>query len=308
MDQLIMTADDVQAKLQHFKFKRLLEDDPLTKRIVLLGTIEKDDAILTLEKTGFNSSVVQNDILQYLEQIEVDANNDVYHWGKVLAASDLKRLPTCKFNLIHPASETHIRKYEKSTLRMIRETPEAYEKVVKPYIDSMKGDRIQWVKNILYHGEEAERVLFKNEDYIILPDMKWDGKDVSTMYCCCIVYDEQISSLRELTATHTDYLWRIRESILTEVPRIYGDSGITRDQLRLYVHYQPSYYHFHIHVVNSNFLGLANSMLAGKAILLDDIIDNLQFLGDDGYSKKTITYQLKDTHALWGLGLSNYFA
>lgn len=290
-------------KIQGFKYVRKLEDDPLTKKVVLLGQIDNQDAILTLEKTGFGDVSKPED---YLVQVREIASNDVYHWGQTVVKQDLELSPGCKYNLIYPATETHIQKYEKSMFYMIRETPEAYEKIVQPYIETMKGDRLQWVKNILYNGAEADRVLFKNDDYIILPDMKWDGKDVNTLYCCCIVYDNTLGSIRDLDERHIAVLERIQNSILKELPRIYADSGLRRDNLRLFFHYQPSYYHLHIHVVNSNFFGLANSMLIGKAVLLDEVIDNLQFLGAKGYKQKVINYQLKETHALWELGLKDY--
>lgn len=284
--------------LKTFKYVKLLDEDIQQKRIVLHGKIDEDDAILTLEKTFFGDPAK---LAEYYLNVDLDSSNDVYYWGKTKYTGPDA---SCKFSLIYPATETHFRKYRKSSFRMIRETPEAYEAVVKPYIETMKGDRIKWVSNILYDGAEAERVLFKNDDYIVLPDMKWDGKDLSSLYCCCIVYDDNIESVRNLNASHIPYLERIRTSILTELPRIY--KGLNRDELRIYVHYHPSYYHFHIHVVNINFFGLANSMSVGKAILLDEVIDNLRFLGEKGYLLKTLTYQLKETHALYGLGLNKY--
>lgn len=289
--------------LKEFKYVRTLEEDPLTKKVVLLGQINARDAILTLEKSGFGDVSKPED---YLVQVNEIASNDVYHWGKTVVKQDLAVNPGCKYNLIYPATETHIQKYERAMFYMIKETAEAYEQVVKPYIETMKGDRLQWVKNILFHGAEADRVLFKNDDYIILPDMKWDGRDVNTLYCCCIVYDDTLSSIRDLNEGHIPFLKRIQDSILIELPRIFAKSGLRKDNLRLFFHYQPSYYHLHIHVVNSNFFGLANSMLVGKAVLLDDVIDNLKFLGARGYKQKVINYQLKETHALWQLGLKEY--
>lgn len=95
----------------------------------------------------------------------------------------------------------------------------------------------------------------------------------------------------------------IRNSILEIVPTKYP---IARDQLRLYVHYQPSFYHFHIHVVNANYTGLGHTILAGKAILLEEVIESLKLLGEDGFSKKTITYGLSESHDLWNLGMRDY--
>lgn len=300
-----MTTDSLLSK---FKYIKTLNDDPLEKRIVLLGLIDDEHAILTLEKTVFQNFTNDENIQNYLSQVNTISSNDVYFWGTTsIEHSDVEKNPTCKYNLIYPATETHINKYKNSNLHMIRETPQVYNSIVKPYIETMKGDRIQWVKNILYKGAESDRVLFKNNDYIILPDMKWDGQDINSLYCCCIVYDDSISSIRDLNKDKISYLEKIRDSILIEIPNIYKKFNLHRDNLRLYVHYQPSYYHFHIHVVNANFSGLTNSMISGKAILLDDIIDNLRCMEDGkGYANKVITYQLKESHKLWELGLKHY--
>ena len=47
--------------------------------------------------------------------------------------------------------------------------------------------------------------------------------------------------------------------------------GVQADQLRIFVHYQPSYYHFHVHVCHVG-LTVSAGMAVGKAYLLDDII------------------------------------
>lgn len=47
--------------------------------------------------------------------------------------------------------------------------------------------------------------------------------------------------------------------------------GVRADQLRVFVHYQPSYYHFHVHVCHVA-LAASAGMAVGKAHLLDDII------------------------------------
>lgn len=47
--------------------------------------------------------------------------------------------------------------------------------------------------------------------------------------------------------------------------------GVRADELRIFVHYQPSYYHLHVHFLHTKHDAGA-SMAAGKAHLLDDII------------------------------------
>ena len=43
------------------------------------------------------------------------------------------------------------------------------------------------------------------------------------------------------------------------------------DRLRIYLHYQPSYYHLHVHFAHLQ-LDLGGGAAVGKAYLLDDVI------------------------------------
>jgi hypothetical protein len=47
--------------------------------------------------------------------------------------------------------------------------------------------------------------------------------------------------------------------------------GLEPDELRIFVHYQPSYYHLHVHFMHVKHDAGAG-MAAGKAHLLDDLI------------------------------------
>ena len=81
-----------------FKYVRTLEEDPLAKRVVLLGSIDDEQAILTLEKTGFSQTVEPERLLR---QVRTIASNDVYWWGTTLAEQDVEKDPTCKYSLVY---------------------------------------------------------------------------------------------------------------------------------------------------------------------------------------------------------------
>lgn len=279
--------------LEKFEFSRILKEDNSIKSIILLGLIEGQPAIVTLERLPFKENEL--DQMVDLGKIDFAEKNDIYQWMRCGS----KDLPN-KLNLIWPATPKHIAKYGTLKAHLITETPEMYENITKPYIETQRGDRIQWVNNILFHGKEAESVIYRDDDpqsgFVLLPDLKWDGQTQSTFYSVCIVNRQDISCLRDLNLSHIDWLTQVRSTIRSMVYKIFG---IPSDELRLFVHYQPSYYHFHIHVVaitNSN-LGLGFS--ATKAVLLDEIIDNLKFLGSEGYLKRTLTYALNEQSDLW---------
>ncbi|EGW30128.1 uncharacterized protein SPAPADRAFT_144541 [Spathaspora passalidarum NRRL Y-27907] len=280
-----------------FQFVRILKSDSQTKTISLLGSIDNEHAIITLEKSHFQFE--NHKVNELIQDISLINNNDIYYWSIGSLLQQLPELPGAKINLIYPATETHIHKYDEQTYHYIRETPAMYEKYVVPYIKSMKGDRIKWVYNILFEGKESETFVYHDKDpsngFVLLPDMKWDTINLQTLYLCCIVNRLDISSVRDLNENHIEFLESLQEKVKQITVEKYN---IGKNQLRIFIHYQPSYYHFHIHIVNVAHPGLGDGIAVGKAILLDDVIDNLKLDGDY-YKKKTIGYLLGENHGLW---------
>lgn len=168
--------------------------------------------------------------------------------------------------------------------------------------------------NILSYKTEVEKIIYENDDFIILPDFKWDLKDVSTLYLQAIVRDKSIRSLRDIRYTHLQMLKEIRRQAHIAVERW----GIERGGLRLYVHYQPSYCsfllspiglpflnaladHFHVHIVQVNYTGFSGTSV-GQAHLLDDIISMLEVHGEQTpgiFEKLTLSYTLGQFHGLY---------
>lgn len=289
---------DISSLVKQFSFSKILKTDPQTKSIVLLGTIDSKDAIVSLEKSHFLNESVEN-INSLIHDLQIINQNDIYYWSLTSLNQKLPEIPGAKLNIIYPATETHIRKYGEQKYHYVLETPEMYTKYVIPYIDTMKGDRIKWVYNILFEGKEAETFIHHDEDktngFVLLPDMKWDKINLESLYLCAIVNRMDISSVRDLNESHVEYLTNIKSQILKVTTEKYP---INKDELRIFIHYQPSYYHFHLHIVNVKHPGLGDGIAVGKAILLDDVIQNLKILGDY-YQKRTIGYLLGENHGLW---------
>lgn len=137
------TEYSIKADLQSL-YISLIIVDPLTKTVSLLGTFRDQKAILTAEKSAFNVSpevLSQLPVSATTQNLRVVQRNDIYHWYIVSSSSGQ---PEMKTTIIYPATDVHIRKHEKQKRHMIRETPEIYKEFVEPYIQTMKGDRIQW--------------------------------------------------------------------------------------------------------------------------------------------------------------------
>ncbi|KAI0031961.1 scavenger mRNA decapping enzyme [Vararia minispora EC-137] len=296
-----------QFNLHDFELERVLNDDPQTHSVTLLGRqriaseTQQDPgpqaAIVRIEKTALpkfsDGLVVKTQVIE---------STDIYTWlFGWLQPSDSS--PDLKINAIYPATETHIRKYSKQSVHIVRETPELYESIVKPYIEAFPSSRTQWVTDILTGTSEAEKVLFRSppsspDGFLILPDMKWDTVTLGSLYLVALALSSEVKCLRDVKKRHLPMLKAIRR----ETRRIVEERfGLESTQLRLFVHYQPSYYHFHVHIVNANYLGLQN-MAAGQAHLLDDIISLLEVdSSPEGviFQRMTLTYSLGENHGLF---------
>jgi len=101
------------------------------------------------------------------------------------------------------------------------------------------------------------------------------------------------------------------KSIRLEAGRIVKERwGLDEKRVRCYIHYQPSYYHFHVHIVNANYTGLMG-MTVGQAWLLDDVISLLELdpptsdienhhpSGSSIMQRMTFTYGLGEQHGLF---------
>ncbi|KAI0825974.1 scavenger mRNA decapping enzyme [Irpex lacteus] len=295
--------------LQRFQFERILNEDSLAHSLTLLGkVVDSDDptkdasaAIVRVEKTALPVSVASTVITEQLNNVQLIESTDIYTWmlGWLKASP---QHPDVKINVIYPATEVHIRKYTKQTITMVQETPEIYSTVVKPYIDAFPPSRTKWVLDILSGKSEANKILYRSptpeDGFIILPDMKWDLTTMSSLYLVAIALTDSIRSLRDLRKKHLPML----RSIRTEATRIVSEKwGLEKGSLRFYVHYQPSYYHFHVHIVNASYYGVMGSTV-GQAHLLEDVISLLELDPDDGpsiFERMTLTYGVGDQHGLY---------
>ena len=72
---------------------------------------------------------------------------------------------------------------------------------------------LQWVYNILEKKAEAERVVFEDPDpvtgFVLLPDLKWDQKQLENLYLVAICHEHGIKSLRDLNKSHLPLLKNI---------------------------------------------------------------------------------------------------
>ncbi|KAF8887123.1 scavenger mRNA decapping enzyme [Infundibulicybe gibba] len=289
--------------LNQFQFDRIINEDPITHSLVLLGTFPSGDpngarvlGIVRIEKTALDPGSAKDLLKNLLQKVHLEESTDIY--TTLFAWLREERGRDMKINIICPATDVHVRKYTKQELVMVKETPEMYERIVKPYILASPASRTQWFGREHPIGlSEQSKILYSCPEFLIIPDMKWDLTTVSSLYLIALVQDRSIRSLRDLRRKHVGLL----TSIQREADRVVLEKwGIHQGGLRLYIHYQPSYYHFHVHIVNANQVGMLG-MMVGQAHLFDDVISLLELEPENGpgtFERVSLTYGLGIQHAL----------
>jgi m7GpppX diphosphatase len=239
---------------------------------------------------------------------------------------------------IHPCTAKHISKHSKQAVRLISETAALYDAVTKPYIEQLPISQISWVYNILEKKKEVDRMIFEDVDpvtgFMLHPDLKWDESQVNTyhsrcamlahchqqqrvcwlawhvglarcltacvpvqddkLYCVAIVNRRDLKSMRDLRGEHIALLENILDKGQAALEMRYQ---VSVHQLRAFLHYHPSYYHLHVHFMHMG-VEPTSGMVAGKAHLLTDVINNLAICGEY-YVKSTIACMLGEQDPLY---------
>ncbi|KAF5279437.1 hypothetical protein FQA39_LY05547 [Lamprigera yunnana] len=282
--------------LSDFKLAKILHNNTNRKLVCLQGTFgdSEDIALITLEKTAFAEDTFHKDNEYFGEKSSLKQVflNDIYGNYEFFPKLDLNSI---KATIIHPATEKHVEKYSIQKLYLIDETSEIYEEITLPHIKEEQFD-LQWVYNILDHKSEEDRIIFEDKDddlgFILLPDLKWDGK-LESLYLLAIVRTHGIKSLRELTSDHLPLLKNIMEE---GKKAIFDKYGLDASQLRIYLHYQPSFYHLHVHFTYLRYD--APGITAERSHLLSNVISNIEIVSNY-YQKVTLPFIVKESDTLF---------
>ncbi|XP_003384271.1 PREDICTED: m7GpppX diphosphatase-like [Amphimedon queenslandica] len=286
-----------------FYVSSVLAEDTRGKSVALCGSFGEGDkkAVIVTEKQPID----QKELTSFLSssshpELKLNFKNDIYSQYEVQAPGGLGSL---KMMVVYPATEKHVMKYTDQEVFVIKETPEDYARKVKPYIES-QALSLQWVDNILKGISEADRLIYNDEDhvsgFVILPDLKWNSSDLNSLYLIAIVRQAGLYSVRDLRKEHVPLLRDIQQKGKAAAEAHYGVSG---NQLRFYIHYHPSYYHFHVHITHVKYD--APGCQVGRSILLDDVIENLEIFDDEYYCRKTLTLTLRKHDPLFKILSSN---
>jgi len=214
-----------------------------------------------------------------------------------------------KAELISPASDRQVQRALPSADEvMVLETPEMYSQVTLPHITNLlESGSTSWIQNVLDGSKEKERMLLDHDDFILNVDTKWrshpdaaevprsewfEHESTKDLYCLAIVKDTALRSLRDVRRKHVQLLREMEQKGVETIGDVYG---VAPQHLRVFVHYHPQFYHFHIH-----FTRLDNEIgcLVERGHLISDIVQNLE-LESMYYAKRNIATKLKTSSELY---------
>lgn len=280
--------DDNSIDFSEFKAEKVIDESGDAKTITFLGKYRGEPAVCRLEKMPFEGAATKKALNDNEATAELDFVNDKYHSLMLQLSGSLNDLRT---TFVWPITPAILSKYSRSETAFVSETPEVYNRIVEPYINKViksKDDPNRWVFNILDGKSETENIVLNDPDpdsgFILTRSIKSTGKD-EDLHLLAICHRRDIRSLRDLNESHLVLLKNILTKGTKAVKEKYKK---LKGSLRLFVHYHPTFYHFHVH-----FLAVdpSNYQATDRDHLLNTIISNLTLNGDY-YKKATMTHPL----------------
>jgi m7GpppX diphosphatase len=267
--------------LKSFKLEKILFKNNDKYTTTLYGLIDDKPAIVILQKLSWNDSTRES----FFENI-------ISHNIKISNGKWLNML--CSFkddiisNIICPASEEDIIKYSPQENINMSEPIEYYYKYSVPFIqDSILNNKpdLSWIHRILIGESEQNRILYNDPiDFVFVKGFKWLSENTTDFSGLVIVRAKELYLLRDINGDHIELLEKIRMIIYQTV---YEKYKLSYEKLRIFIHYHPTFYHFHIHV---NVITNSQGWDAGRCHMLDTIISNIK-INPNYYQLCTLNFE-----------------
>lgn len=129
--------------------------------------------------------------------------------------------------------------------------------------------------------------------FVLLPDFKWSCKQIEDLYLLVIIHNRKIKSIRDLNHRHLPLLRKIWKDSCKAIEERYG---VHNSQLRVYFHYQPSYYHLHVHFTHLKYRAPGSN--CEGAHLLTTVIDNIE-KQSNYYARAVLPFAVKEASGLF---------
>lgn len=237
---------------------------------VYYGNIDKIDAILIGDKEISEELLLDGEIIlknENFQKIKLDNTESIIH-------------------LYYPATTEMIESY-KSKMKIITESYDDYKNKIEPYINSILESNTKWIKNILNLQNEANKILFKGEKFIVVKNIGYDTKN--DFYLLAIPYGP-LKNIRDLEPKHRELLKLMKLKTL----EIAKKHNFDEEDLYFFFHYHPSCYHLHLHICLNTHKNLKFKIY--RHVLLEDVMENIEKIG-----KKTMKFEINISNPIYKL-------
>lgn len=191
----------------------------------------------------------------------------------------------CEYLVINDYTKQDLVKFTLQSQKMIQETPDYYKNITLP--NALSTDK-QWIYQILDGVAENERILYEDEIFVLLKDIKWANNNINDIHLLALLKRRDILSIRDLDDTNIDLVKHIDKFSRKIMLELYG---FENNNIRSYFHYYPSYWHLHVHFDTYGQLTTSDSVNFCK--LLFDVVQNIEI--DPKYYKK-ITFNIPNNY------------
>ena len=195
-----------------------------------------------------------------------------------------------EIQIIQNASQKEIERATITNMLEFNETPEIYERVTLE-VREKSEKRGAWIDEIIRGEKEQNKVIYKNDDVVVVKDSKWrKDEDEKDMHYIMLFADDNLTCIRDLKGQHISMLQHGMEEGLRQIE---GKHGMTRERLRIYFHYHPNYYRLHVHIVAHSSCTIAMN----NSIVFEQVLQNLA-IDPAWYQTYSISVKVPE-HSAW---------
>lgn len=249
----------------NFKLIEILSNSIINKKINILGFLDDQLVLITLEKNNY----FNENISSYIESINLEKpllENDIY------SKFNYNFLEKNTLSIVYNPNQELINKLRNKKRILKKET---YNDYLKKELNFESNT--QWIRNIFEGKSETDKIIYQDSNFILLPDYKWDNCSKDNLYYLGIAKkfnNDYIKCLRDINIDHLEVL----ENMLSMTNLIEEKHNLEKNSIIAYIHYPPSFYIFHVHYVY-----LENDIFKSgfpRNVLLSDIIQNIKIKSD----------------------------
>ena len=179
-----------------------------------------------------------------------------------------------KINQENEENLSNIDESQKKQMQQFQIIQESYDDYLT-FLKSYPIEKDQWIYNIINGKYEQDQIIFQDEQFILLPNYTWVNKKLNYMHLLSFPKDTSLRSLRSLEGKHVYFLKYLKKISYKKIKECYD---LDETQMKAFIHYAPSTYHFHVHFVHICHPTCESS--TEYSHFLDDVIYNLSMQSD----------------------------